>query len=96
MADSFGADSEAREVVADLNLAGRRAVVTGASGGLGAETAAALAGRGASVTLAARNVEKAESVANHIREETPNADIEVLALELDEPKSVRALSLIHI
>ena len=39
MTRNFGAESTAREVVEGLDLAARRAIVTGASGGLGAETA---------------------------------------------------------
>ena len=40
------------------NLAGKVAVVTGATGGLGFETAQALAGKGANVIVAARNAKK--------------------------------------
>jgi NAD(P)-dependent dehydrogenase (short-subunit alcohol dehydrogenase family) len=46
--------------VADIpDLTGRTAVVTGANGGLGLETARALAGAGAAVVMASRNQEKA-------------------------------------
>jgi NAD(P)-dependent dehydrogenase (short-subunit alcohol dehydrogenase family) len=49
-------------------LAGRLAVVTGASGGIGAATAAAVAAAGAHVVLAARNREALDSVAGQIRD----------------------------
>ena len=46
---------------------GRIAVVTGGSGGLGLETAAILAGRGATVVLACRDLAKAERAAEQVR-----------------------------
>ncbi len=51
-----------------FDLTGRVAIVTGASSGLGAQFARALASRGASVALLARRAEKLEGVANEIRE----------------------------
>ncbi len=92
MIRNFGAESTAREVVEGLDLAARRAIVTGASGGLGAETAAALASRGARVTLAARNLAKAQGVADAICEETPGARVDVLEIELSVPKQVRSFA----
>ncbi|MDQ1732298.1 MAG: hypothetical protein QOK10_2457, partial [Pseudonocardiales bacterium] len=56
-AELFDATSTASDVLADVNLTGRRAVVTGASSGIGAETARTLAAAGAEVTMAVRNVE---------------------------------------
>jgi NAD(P)-dependent dehydrogenase (short-subunit alcohol dehydrogenase family) len=54
--------------VSNLWLAGRLAVVTGASRGIGAGTAAAVAAAGAHVVLAARDREALEGVAGRIRE----------------------------
>lgn len=51
----FTATSTADDVLAGVNLTGVRAIVTGASSGIGAETARALATAGAEVTLAVRN-----------------------------------------
>jgi len=51
----FGATSTAAEVIDGVDLHGRRAVVTGASSGIGVETVRALATAGADVTLAVRN-----------------------------------------
>jgi hypothetical protein len=48
----FGFASTAAEVAAGVDLTGRRAVVTGGASGIGVETARALAGAGAEVTLA--------------------------------------------
>ena len=52
----FGATSTAAEVAAGIDLTGRSAVVTGAASGIGVETARALAGTGAAVTLAVRDL----------------------------------------
>ncbi len=51
----FDAMSTADDVIAGIDLTGVRAVVTGASSGIGRETARALASAGAEVTLAVRN-----------------------------------------
>ena len=48
----FGAESTAAEVVEGIDLTGKRAIVTGAASGIGIETARALAGAGAEVTMA--------------------------------------------
>jgi NAD(P)-dependent dehydrogenase (short-subunit alcohol dehydrogenase family) len=85
----FGAETTASEVVEGIDLSGKSAVVTGASGGLGAETARALASRGARVTLTARDVGKASKVADEIKASTGNASVEVMELHLDRPASVR-------
>ena len=69
---------------------GRIAVVTGANGGLGLETARALAAKGAHVVMAARNQEKAAAAVEDIRKEQPDASLEVVALDLASQASVRA------
>lgn len=86
---SYGSETTTNEVVKGVDLSGRVAIVTGASGGLGAETARALAACGAKVTIAARDMEKAESAAAEIRSSTGNPDVDVLGLELTVPESVR-------
>ena len=50
----FGSTSTAADVLADVNLSGRRAIVTGATSGIGVETARALAAAGAAVVLGVR------------------------------------------
>jgi len=69
---------------------GRIAVVTGASGGLGLETARQLAANGAHVVMAVRNQEKAAAAAAGIRAGLPDASLELVALDLAEQASVRA------
>jgi NAD(P)-dependent dehydrogenase (short-subunit alcohol dehydrogenase family) len=68
---------------------GRTAVVTGANGGLGLETARALAASGAHVVIAARNQEKATDAVADIRGDVPEASLEVVALDLGSQASVR-------
>ena len=59
----FGPASTAAEVIAGVDLTGKRAIVTGASSGIGQETARALAGAGAEVTLAVRDIAAGEKAA---------------------------------
>ncbi len=72
------------------DLTGRIAVVTGANGGLGLETARELARAGASVVMAARNQTKAEAAKAEILADVPAADLEVVSLDLGSLASVRA------
>ena len=89
---AFDHDSTTDDVLAGIDLTGRRAVVTGASGGLGEETARALAAHGAAVTIAARDAAKAEAAAERIRAGVPAAALEVRALDLADLASVRAFA----
>jgi NAD(P)-dependent dehydrogenase (short-subunit alcohol dehydrogenase family) len=66
----FGFESTAAEVIVGIDLAGKRAVVTGASSGIGVETVRALAGAGAEVTLAVRNVPAGQTTARDITAST--------------------------
>jgi NAD(P)-dependent dehydrogenase (short-subunit alcohol dehydrogenase family) len=68
---------------------GRTTVVTGANGGLGLETARALAAAGAHVIMAARNQDKAAQAVTEIRRGTPAASLEVVPLDLGSQASVR-------
>ena len=62
----FGFASTAAEVVDGIDLSGKRAIVTGGSSGIGVETARALAGAGAEVTLAVRDTDAGERTAADI------------------------------
>ena len=66
---------------------GRRFVVTGASGGIGLETAKALAGRGAHVVLAVRNLDRGRAAAAHM-----DGDVELGLLDVADLASVRAFA----
>lgn len=76
--------------LADLH--GRQAVVTGASSGLGVETAGALAAAGAAVTLAVRDVQAGAVAAEHIAAVTGRPCPQVSPLDLADPNSVAAFA----
>jgi NAD(P)-dependent dehydrogenase (short-subunit alcohol dehydrogenase family) len=79
--------------VADIpDQSGRVAVVTGANGGLGLETARALASAGAHVVIASRNQEKAARAEADVRSGLPDASLEVVPLDLGSLASVREAS----
>jgi NAD(P)-dependent dehydrogenase (short-subunit alcohol dehydrogenase family) len=86
----FGFASTAAEVVEGIDLGGRRAIVTGGASGIGVETARALAGAGAAVTLAVRRTAEGEKVAGDIRASTGNHEVAVAPLELTDPTSIAA------
>jgi NAD(P)-dependent dehydrogenase (short-subunit alcohol dehydrogenase family) len=88
----FTRESTSDDVIAGVDLTGRRAVVTGAASGIGIETARALAAAGADVTLAVRNVEAGERVAAEITGKTGNPRIHVSALELTDQASIDAFT----
>jgi NAD(P)-dependent dehydrogenase (short-subunit alcohol dehydrogenase family) len=69
---------------------GRTAVITGANTGLGYETAAALAAKGANVVLAVRNLERGKGAADLISRRTPGASVALQELDLTSLESVRA------
>jgi NAD(P)-dependent dehydrogenase (short-subunit alcohol dehydrogenase family) len=79
----FGFESTAAAVIDGVDLSGRRAIVTGGSSGIGVETARALAGAGAAVTLAVRDTAAGERVAADI-----GGAVEVAALDLSDLASV--------
>jgi NAD(P)-dependent dehydrogenase (short-subunit alcohol dehydrogenase family) len=86
----FGFSTTADEVAASIDLTSKRAIVTGATSGIGIETARALARAGAAVTLAARNLVTAEAVVQDIRSTTGNAMVSVAELDTADQNSVRA------
>lgn len=71
------------------DLRGKVAVVTGANGGLGFESAKALAGAGAHVVMAARTQNKAQAAFNEILSVHPTAQLEIVELDLGSLESVR-------
>lgn len=83
LSKTFGAQSTTDEVLAGVDLTGKRALVTGVSAGLGVETARALAAHGAQVVGAARDLEKARGA-------TAGIPLELIELDLASFASVRA------
>lgn len=88
----FDASSTADDVVAGVDLSGRRAIVTGGAAGLGRETARALAQAGAEVTIAARRVDAASEAAREISGQTGNPAVHAAALDLADLDSVAAFA----
>lgn len=92
MSQQFGAKSTTDEVLAGVDLSGKRVLVTGVSAGLGVETARALAARGADVVGAARDLAKAEGATAQVRvaAKAAGGSLELVALDLADLASVRA------
>ncbi|RKN37400.1 SDR family NAD(P)-dependent oxidoreductase [Streptomyces hoynatensis] len=88
----LGFATTAAEVAREVDLSGRRAVVTGGSSGIGRETARALAGAGAEVTLAVRDTGAGRRAAEDIAASTGNEAVLVAPLDLSSPSSVSAFT----
>lgn len=71
-----------------IDLSGRVALITGASGGLGAQFARTLAGAGAAVVLASRRVERLKELRAQI--EAEGGDAHVLELDVTDQDSIRS------
>ena len=79
----------ALDVVEGIDLSGKVCVITGASSGLGRESARALAAAGAQVILAARNTDALAETARWIQAEVPDARTSTVHLDLTSLASVR-------
>jgi NAD(P)-dependent dehydrogenase (short-subunit alcohol dehydrogenase family) len=91
MAQNFGAESTTDEVLAGVDLTGKRVLVTGVSAGLGVETARTLVAHGAYVVGAARDLGKARAATAEIKAPAgTSAGLELVALDLASLASVRA------
>jgi NAD(P)-dependent dehydrogenase (short-subunit alcohol dehydrogenase family) len=88
----FDATSTADDVVAGVDLSGLRAVVTGASSGLGRQSARSLARAGAEVTLAVRNVDAGAAAAADIAKSTGRDSVRVAALDLADQGAVASFT----
>lgn len=91
MTRQFDATSTTEEVLEGKKLSGMRVLVTGVSAGLGVETARALAGHGASVVGAARDLAKAEVATAQVRADAKasGGSFELVQLDLASLASVR-------
>lgn len=86
----FNAESTTDQVTQGISLAGKVAVVTGASAGLGIETCRALGAAGANVLMLARDEQKLNKAAAGLREAVPGASFETAIVDLADLDSVRA------
>lgn len=86
LGSGFGARTTAGDVLAGIDLSGRRAVVTGGHSGLGFETTKALAGAGAKVIVASRDPASAEKAIAGID------GVSVEQLDLADLDSVRSFA----
>src|SRR3974390_856706 len=92
MSKIFGATSTTEDVLSGVKLAGKRILVTGASAGLGVETARALAAHGAQGVGAARDLAKAQTATAEVRKDAAagGGSFDLIELDLASLKSVRA------
>ncbi len=73
-------------------MTGRVCLITGGTGGLGKETALALARLGASVSIVARDAAKGQAVVEEIQAQTGNPQVEALRADLSSQASIRSLA----
>lgn len=92
MSKKFDAKSTADEVLAGVQLKGKRFLITGTSAGIGVETARALVARGASVVGLVRDVAKARATTLSVQDAAARAggSFELITLDLASLQSVRA------
>lgn len=94
---SFGAETTAEEILAGVDVVGKRVLITGASAGIGAETARVLLKCGATVVGAVRDVDKARAALSTSGHAAGTGSLELVALDLASLASVSACAeqLIH-
>lgn len=88
----FSRESTSEEVTSDQDLTGNLAIVTGATAGLGIETARVLALRGAEVLLLGRNQKKGQEIVEALKIETGNTQVSMMSVDLNSLQSVRNFS----
>ena len=88
----YDRDTTTDEVLAGVDLSGKRVLITGTSSGLGRESARALASKGAAITMAARDANKNEAAAEAIRQQVPDADLETRSIDLTSLESIRSFA----
>ena len=85
---AFDETSTTDDVLEGVRLDGKHALVTGATGGLGIETARALASVGASVTIGGRDPQKIDSALATLREQVPGASFDAIEVDLASLSSI--------
>jgi len=89
---SLGFETTTADVLEGVDLHDKVAIVTGASTGLGLETARALASAGAHVVLAGRDAARLDAAATTVRDDVPDAELETGVLDLTSLDSVRGFA----
>jgi NAD(P)-dependent dehydrogenase (short-subunit alcohol dehydrogenase family) len=89
---SLDETTTAGEVMAGVDLSGRTAIVTGASTGIGLETAANLAAAGARVIAGVRNAEKGATTAASLADRVAGATVEFGVIDLTSFASIRSFA----
>lgn len=82
----FGPASTAKEVIKDIDLSGKVAIVTGGYSGIGLETSKALVAAGATVIVPARNIDKAEQALHSLPR------VQIAPLDLIDPASIQSFA----
>ncbi|WP_440893356.1 SDR family NAD(P)-dependent oxidoreductase [Aeromonas dhakensis] len=92
MTTTFGFESTTDDVLAGVDLRNKRYLITGASAGLGIETARALVAKGAEVVGAVRNLAKAEQATTEVQAvaQANGGKFELVYMDLSSLGSVRA------
>jgi len=85
----FGSASTAEEVTAGVDATNLTAIVTGATNGIGKETARVLALRGANVIIPARTLESGQKVKESLADQVPSSKLHVMEMDLSSLSSVR-------
>ncbi|CAK9231254.1 unnamed protein product [Sphagnum troendelagicum] len=88
----FGPRVTAEEVARGVDLSNRTVIVTGATSGIGRETARVLAMHGAHVVIAARKMESGLALKETILTESPKATVDVMHIDLASLKSVKSFA----
>lgn len=90
MPSVFSESSTTSDVIAGIDLHGKTVLITGASTGLGLETARTLAGAGARIIMAARPGDKLDNAHTAMQKDFPTVQIDKVGLELTDFDSIRA------
>ncbi|CAK9199551.1 unnamed protein product [Sphagnum troendelagicum] len=85
----FGSKSTAEDVIENVELHSKTVIITGTTSGIGKETARVFAKKGAHVIMAVHNTKLGEETKHKFLEETPNAIIDVMPLDLSSLASIR-------
>ena len=88
----FPSSATAEDVVSGIDMSGKRVLITGASSGIGLETARALAGAGAEITLAVRRKDAGVAAAEEIADSVKGARLDVAVLDLSRMQDVEAFA----